>query len=460
MKRPTVRTGLICVAGTLVTGDALAQYKYIDSGNPTGVPDLTQTGLGGVCGAASMANALWEWSNHAPFNTAANPLVTHTNQANFATDWGPNSNALTRAVADKIYGAVNADTGARAGGLGMSAGVVRYAADRNLAYNRVNQPTGLSIEYTGGWQNITYSQLNAIVDNGVRNAVVGVKWYEADQTTTIKRPAALGGADRYHALTLAGMDNTNKRIALSNPWGDHVGGANPPVSTAYYDDFKLDGTRITNNDRAVLTRADNAGFVSAFDIGDHRADTVWPVALWQVRQGGSPNVVGDVINVRGVQQVRYTVENPDSADPIHNAYMLMNPSVIDIISAYDAAQNWLASNQPDWSVTLIDPNSGPGADLFAVTGESDPTITEDYALVDWQSGAAGLMFSSPTGLFISESVELGFDLPGFVPKSEWNDVYAVSNFDNTHAWFGVTIPTPSSLALLGLTIAIRRRRAG
>ncbi|MBX3367676.1 MAG: hypothetical protein KF912_10240 [Phycisphaeraceae bacterium] len=457
--RTLFRAAALISIGTSCT-IAEAQFNYIDSGNPNGIPDLTQ-GNAPICAAAAMSNAFWEWSHHAPFTSRTRPIFAHTDATNSAINWGSDSALHVGAMANRIFGPADA-MGARTGGAGTAAGAVRFAADNGQAYNRVRHPQGLSIEAVFGRENITYSQLNTIVQDGAMNAVLGFKWFTAADAA-IQRPAARGGGDVYHAVTLAGMDPTNQRIAFSNPWGDHAtpGDVNPPVSTAYYEHHTLDPARIKATDSVVIDRsgAGNLALVSSFDTPTQTAATFRPVALWKVKQGGSPNVVGSVTNDAGLQRIRYEIQNPDSTEPIHHAYILMDPTVIDVIGAYTAAQNWLLSNPSDWSVTLIDPNSGPGAELFSITNASDPENNPDSdMLVGWQSGAAGLMFSSLSGLAISETVTLGFDLVGNTPQSLWNDVYAVSNLTNTHAWFGVTIPAPATLTLLGLAVAARRRR--
>jgi hypothetical protein len=295
----------------------------------------------------------------------------------------------------------------------------------------------------------------------------------------VKRPANLGGGDRYHAVTLTGMDNTAKQIAISNPWGDHAATPrvqnepNAPVDVAYYNTYTLDATTITNSDRAVIKKAGagNAGFVSSFDNATYTADYMRPVALWQVKKGGSPNVVGTISDNVGYQSVRYVVENPDSPEPISNAYILLDPNVISIAQAYSAATSWLATNEPDWTVSILNPNVGVTADLFGVTGEDVNPNPSDYQLANWQSGAAGLVFSTSlsSSLLTGESVTLGFDMPGHTAPELWNNVYAAATLDSSHSWWGVwgvQVPEPSALVMLAFSsflvklIAIRKRRTG
>lgn len=445
--------------GPLSTAPAFAAFSYIDTTAKTGLPDVTQDGKGGICAAAAMDNAFWNWSAFAPFNAPNHPLIGHTKRTDFAFNWGADADAQTTGLANFIYGPVNA-AGERTGGLGVAAGAVYRASSNGQAYNKSKYPNGLSIEYTFGWNNISYSKLNDIVQGKVQNAVIGLKWYQADGTV-VKRPAMLGGGERFHAVTLTGMDNAAQKMAISNPWGDHAATPrvqnepNPPVDVAYYDNYTLDATTITNADRAVIKKAGagNAGFVSSFDDATYTADYMRPVALWQVKRGGSPNVVGDIIDNAGYQSVRYVVENPDSPEPISNAYILLDPNVINIAQAYSAATSWLATNEPDWTVSILDPNVGVTADLFGSTGEDVIPDPSDYQLANWESGAAGLVFSTSlsSSLLTGESVTLGFDMPGHTAPELWSNVYAAATQDSSHSWWGVwgvQIPEPRTLVLL------------
>ena len=456
----------------LFTTPAAAAFTYIDTTPKIGVPDVTQDGKGGICAAAAMDNAFWNWSGYTPFNAANHPLVGHTNKNDFAVNWGADADAQTAGLANFIYGPINAQ-GNRTGGLGVAAGAVARAASNGQAYNKDNYPNGLSIQFTWGWDNFSYSKLNGIVQGQVKDAVLGLKWYQADGTT-VKRPANMGGGDRYHAVTLTGMDNANKLMAISNPWGDHAAvprvqnDPSPPIDSAYYDTYTLDNADITNNGRTVIRKngAGNGAFVSAFDNATYTGEYIRPVALWQVKRGGSPNVVGTITDNVGYQSVRYVVENPDSVDAIANAYILLDPNIINIPLTYTAAQSWLATNEPDWSVSILNPNSGPAAELFSVTGEDANPNPADYQLEDWFSGAAGLLFSttSPNALLTGERVTLGFDMPGFTPHELWNNVYAATTLDTTQSWWGVwgeQVPEPSSVAMLALcalAVNLRARR--
>jgi len=465
--RRTFSSLIAIIGAALSVTPALAAFTYIDTTDKIGLPDLTQDDKGGVCGAAAMANAFWNWSGYGPFNTPVRPLVDHTDATNYAYNWGVDSDKLSLRMATAIYGAVD-ETNERTGGLGMSAGAVTVARLKGKAYNKTTNPNGLSVELTYGWQNITYSKLNTLVQGQVQNAVLGIKWYQANGTV-VKRPADLGGDDRFHAVTLTGIDNLARKIALSNPWGDHAATPrvadelNPPVKVDYYDAYTLDATEITNNNLPVIKKAGagNTDFVNPFDNATYTGAYIRPVALWQVKKGGSPNVTGFIDDKPGFQSVRYTVENPDSPEPIANAYILLDPQAINIPLAYSAATSWLVANRPDWTVSILDPNSGAAADLFDATGEDADPDAPDYQLAGWQSGAAGLVFStsSPNALLVGDSVELGFDMPGFADHGAWDNVYAAATLDSGHSWWGVTaVPEPSGMIAIALAAFVAARR--
>jgi hypothetical protein len=199
----------------------------------------------------------------------------------------------------------------------------------------------------------------------------------------------------------------------------------------------------------------NAEFVTEFDDDNNKGAYMRPVELWQVKKGGSPNVVGSIIDSVGYQQVRYVVENPDSVEPISNAYIMLDPQVVNISLAYAAATSWLAAYQPNWSVSILDPNSGVAANMFTVTGEDEDPSGPGYQLAGWQSGAAGLVFStsSPSALLVGDSVTLGFDMPGFAAPERWSNVYAAATADSSHSWWGVwgvQVPEPGTIMMLAI----------
>lgn len=526
----------------LIALPASAQFTYIDSANPVGIPDLTQRNEP-ICAAAAMANTFWEWSNHAPFNGVVFRLFFHTDQANFATNWGNDSISETLQMAHHIFGehptqtrltanhaggATNlnvsntagfavgsvvfvrldsgdqlvtsiaalptpgapgviqiaaalpspsslgqlVETGARTGGRGARAGALTFARNKKLAFNANTQPNGLSVQERLGWAR--YSDVLALVTPPVvQNAVLGVKWYQADGTVLRSRectapPAAVGlpcngnaacdmpldagnGVcgplrDVYHAVTLAGLDDTAKRIAISNPWGDHrAGNPDTPVSTAdeYYNKYTLHLADIMFFDRITIKRAvaENTGFVSAFDAPTGQvADQIRVVALWRVKKGASPHVTGTVVGHPASQTVRYLVANPDSSSDIYHVYLLLDGDAIDVALAASAANSWLASNEPDWQVEVLDPNSGAEADLFDVTNANDPDLTPAYGLGAWSSGAQGLHFSTISQpVMLGGSVELGLEMPGLRSPAVWSDVYIVATEDRSESWAGVTL---------------------
>ncbi len=446
---------------------AYAQYTYIDSGNPKGLPDLSQTGKGGVCGAAAMSNVLWNWSGYAPFNTPTKPLYGHTNNNNYAQSWGADSDLYTNGLAHWIYGPVVA--GKRTGGLGLGPGTQYRISSNGHAYNAQTNPIGLTVEDERNPTKIKYSALNAIVQAQQRNVVLAVKWREANGTT-IKNSVANGGGDVYHAVTVTGMDNTAKRIAISNPWGDHSDAfdTNDPVSINYYDKYQLDTDQIDMNDRIRIPVDDddnlNGAFVSSFNSDGHEADYMSVERMLVIKKGGCPNLVTDVFNGPGTQSVRYTLSNPDSDDGVYHAYVLFDPGAVNLVDTYLSAQTWLISNNPSWGVEMLNPNLGPEADLFGMVGSPEPGDASPFQLdSSWQSGAMGLhFFTNSNPLELGDSTVVGFDLAGGNPLSSYGNVYGLATQDRMHAWWGGTspVPEPSTAVVLagGLALLLRKRR--
>jgi hypothetical protein len=441
-------------------GLARGAFAYLDSTNPGGVPDLSQLGEP-ICAAAAGSDAFWDWSDNAPFNAPTHPLVGHTNPNNFATNWGSDSSNATLAMANWIYGPKGPN--GRNAGLGVGAGMVYRAKTNNQAYNAKNYPNGISVRYRA---NPTYAAINSIVTAAASNAVLGIKWYEADGTA-VRRPAR-GAGDRYHAVALAGMDDAAKRIAISNPWGDHAApmDPNPVVSTGYYDNYALDAAQITANGtpRLPLAGAGNQAFVSTFDTATQAASYVGFTALWEVRRGGSPHVT-NVITPTGMdQRIDYTVSNPDEFQPMNHVYLKLDLPPADLSLALLSAQSYLASNVPTWNAAFLAPNSGPEHDLFDVTIENDPAVTPQYELDNWTNGMTGLhLWSDVDPLNLGEQLLFSIQLPTSVSPLVFDDVYAVADAARQLAYFGVTqgVPEPAALALGACSVwglALLRRR--
>src|SRR5262249_10314855 len=85
--------------------------------------------------------------------------------------------------------------------------------------------------------------------------------------------------------TVTGLDDTNKMMAYSNPWGDHAATpspprltptpprptGSPPVSISYYDQLAVD---TTGDLIRFLTNATNSYFVDVFNTGPAPTATV------------------------------------------------------------------------------------------------------------------------------------------------------------------------------------------
>jgi hypothetical protein len=264
------------------------------------------------------------------------------------------------------------------------------------------------------------------------------------------------------------MDDAAKRIAISNPWGDHAApmDPNPVVSTGYYDNYTLDAAQITANGtpRLPLTGAGNQAFVSTFDTATQAASYVGFTALWEVRRGGSPNVT-NVITPTGMdQRIDYTVSNPDEFQPMNHVYLKLDLPPADLSLALLSAQAYLASNVPTWNAAFLDPNSGPEHDLFDVTIENDPAVTPQYELDNWTNGMTGLhLWSDVDPLNLGEQLLFSIQMPTSVSPLVFDDVYAVADAARQLAYFGVTqgVPEPAALALGTCSawgLALLRRR--
>jgi hypothetical protein len=409
-------------------------FTYIDSVNPTGLPDISQKNEP-ICASAAAANGLWEWSDHSPFNSMSDPLFWHRDRNNFAVNWGEDSNSLVQGLATKIYGPLI--DGTRSGGLGLAPAIQRHAFNTNQAYHATKHPNGLGVEVLLDAK-ATYSRVDGLIGSGTRNAVLSISWYLANGEPLKDG----GGLEFLHAVTLVGMDRTRRIVGISNPWGDHAtaGDPNLPVSTTYYDKYTLDAQEATTNDRAVLARdgAGNSTFVSSFDRPGATAAYIQVVRIFELKRGPCPTVMGEVSG-GGPQTLSYVASNPDEPEPMYHVYLFFDDSSLSMSSLAASAQAWLALNLPAWSVQVLDPNAGPEKELFATPIARDPSQEPDYWIEDWQNGLRGLHFYTTTDpLTIGTSRQFMFSSMTVLPPHAWNGVYAVANADRDHAFFGMT----------------------
>jgi hypothetical protein len=226
-----------------------------------------------------------------------------------------------------------------------------------------------------------------------------------------------------------------------------------PVAAGYYDVYTLDAAALaTDTIRINATGAGNADFVGELNTVSQTCTTIRTHALYKTKKGGSPAVTATVVDHPSSQTLTYTVHNPDSAEGIYHVYLILNPLAIDISQARAAASSWLASHQPSWQVAELDPNTGPDAAFFSVTGLNDPHLTPAYHLGSWTCDARGLHYSTTSAsVGLGSTLTLGFDMPGLRNQEYWDDVYIVANQTRDHGWSGVTLGTAATVAVPALT---------
>gem|GEM_PF-885356 len=381
-----VLPALICAIGLLHgIQKTQAATVFIDSVNPTGIPDIHQSnpmnaGNGnGICGAASMANLLWNWSETPPYDGSAGGqrLVDHPNSAappqNWPAtfgNWFADSLTLRNRLETLIYGTAN-------NGFGQAGGTTRYIKERGHLFSSGffgfgANPNGLSVRtYNKGqatYQGAYNSLLNA--QNQVLFAEVETHWvWHTPDGNFVQNN---GGKSR-HALSVAGLDAPvpanndpgNRHIYVTNGWGSHQGQPNP-VSTAYYDlytniiidnsgggnpnnRFRIPAGAGANNGGAgnnMLVR----GIANSNNAGN-QADYVEMYQYLVVKRGGSPDV-GLEVTLSGTQNIfTYRVHNPEP-NAQHHFFLQIAPGVLNQLS--------LGSIQspPGWQVEFWNPG-GP-----------------------------------------------------------------------------------------------------
>jgi len=431
---PTTSTATGNIRVRLKLGIQEVGFSYIDSGNPTGLPDITQKNEA-VCAAAAATNALWEWSNHPPFNSKLNAILGHRNMNNFAVNWGADSSSAVEGLATKIYGPLA--SGTRSGGSDTAKAIEQHAINNGQAYHKTKHPNGLSVEVLLNAK-ASYSRVDGLVRDAARNALLSISWYRANGDRLQK----CDGSEYRHAVTLVGMDRTRRILGISNPWGDHAaaGDPNPPVSTTYYDKYTLDVAEATTNDRVVLKRsgAGNSAFVSSFDRPDATADSIRVFRIFELKRGPCPTVMGE-ISGGGPQTLSFVAENLDEPDPMYSVYLFFDAPGLSMASLATSAQVWLLLNLPTWNVQVLDPNSGPERELFSVDIAEDPSQEPDYWIEDWQNTSQGLHFYTTTDpLTLGTSRQFVFSSSTVLSPQAWNGVYALASADRDHAFFGMT----------------------
>lgn len=432
-RAPTTSIAAGTIKVRLKLGIQEGGFRYIDSTNPVGVPDLSQK-MEPICAAAAAANGLWEWSDHPPFNSTRNSIVYHRDRSNFAVNWGSDSRDLVNGLAEKTYGRLV--DGTRTGGQSLPQAIEHHAMNTLTAYHRTKSPKGLSVEeFVRGKASL--SRIDRLARNRDRNAVLLIMWLDAAGNSMREQNGELIG----HAVTYAGMDGTGRTLAISNPWGDHStpGDTSPPVSTTYYDKYTIDAIEGIN-DRLVLKRNGdgNSAFVSCLDRPDVTAAAIYMYGILELKRGPCPTVEGEISGT-GPQSLSFLASNPDEPEPMYHVYLFFDDPSLSMSSLAASAQAWLALNQPAWSVQVLDPNAGPEKELFAAPIARDPSQEPDYWMEDWQNGLRGLHFYTTIDpLTIGTSRQFMFSSMTVLPPYAWNGVYAVANADRDHAFFGMT----------------------
>lgn len=470
---------------------AIGATVYLDSANPTGIPDIHQSmpmNLGngtGICGAASMANLMWNWSETAPYDGSAGDmrLVDHPNSPTWPAGfggWAADALALRNRLETLIYGTMN-------NGWGHEGGATRYINERGHLYSSGFLGTGIGANADGlsvrtynrgaaTYQNLYSWLLN--LQNQPLLALVETHWvwHTPDgnfvQNNNDKSRHALGVAG-LDAPVAANNDPGHRNIYMTNGWGSHANQANA-VSTAYYDFYDNiitdnSGNNNPNNRFRIPAGAGAAnggrgnnylvrGIANSNNAGNE-ADYVEMFQFLVVKKGGSPEVGLQVLPQGPQNRFEYQVYNPEP-QPQHHFFLEIEPDALQQLSLGDV-------ELPDgWQVEFWDP-AGPianppsalnpsgqpddGVDLFgpAVNDEGS-----DFNL-PWQPDWGGLHWfwngqtGSPiaTGEIENFSFLLDASFPYSRTASKLTVVGELANEVHYFSMIGGPIPEPAAILL-------------
>ncbi|MBL8352451.1 MAG: PEP-CTERM sorting domain-containing protein [Burkholderiaceae bacterium] len=472
-----------------------AELVLIDTRNPQGIPDITQTGSpianGGICAAASAANLLWNWSEFAPFDGSAGGqrLVPHAGDANWPAGfgaWSADSLALRNRLVTEIYGTGN-------NGHGTTGGLTRYIKDRGHLYDSGifgfgGNPNGMSVRSYNGANGATYARLYDSLyhaDGSLKyaHAMTSWVWHLPDGSFVSNN----NGKSR-HSLGVAGMDVPrpgandpgHRQIVLTNGWGSQQDRPNP-VDAEYYDTY----VDISTNNRLRIP-ADNGDNndgngnnylvrgIPGADIADAEADHVEMYQFIVIKQGGSPSVgLSLQPSDPGYRRVDYQVYNPEATAQYH-FFLEMDARLLSMLSPGDLSmpQGWdVEPWNPAGTVRTPETTDWDGRDLFAPTVASqgsaqNPAFEPGWGGLHWywggQSGAPIATDTTVTfSLRLPDSVAVGFDKHLLTAVGEAD--HAVLYFNMIGGPTLVPVPESSTAALLAaglLMLAGWARRAG
>jgi hypothetical protein len=322
-----------------------AEFKYKGEGTTGGlVPDFPQKfatqAVGGVCGAAAIANSFWYYDQH---DYAG--LVKQSNEAKPNDSWHKDVQQLQRELAQNIYGKnpVNGNP-AKDGQVGMSEAIIRYIShkDRKLYDGQVPDNKGLTLRYFSG-DEATYNTWQTELARS-EDIIGNFTWHNLDGSLTLfpEDPNDPNSKkdDARHAMTGAGWDTEKNQLVVSNPWGDHPGKGQAPHNAGFFDKFDI---AIDPNGRVRIPKKDG---VSLFEGRLSSAAYILLDGFWDVSPGKAAKVVPHTGPGSTPKMVNYDyqVENM-TFDPIYQvALQVQVPFSLSTVTA-----------PPGWNFTLWDP---------------------------------------------------------------------------------------------------------
>ena len=452
------RSSSLLVAAAIVFSltvvDLQAGDRFVDTHNPTGLPDITQSQVqdgtevkGGICAAATAANFMWDLSDAHMVGTQ--PLVDHPASENPVQNWpttfgnwSADSLALRDSLKFYIYQQTGSFLGVQvwSGGNGTAGGVEKYLANRGYKYSRGifggGNPNGLSVR-TYNKDEATYQTLYGLVINGDNNPIdenvaASMFWHNPDGSVVMND----NGKSR-HSLGVAGVnypstgDPGNQHIYFTNGWGTQQDRADP-VSNCYYDRYdniiidNSGGNNPNNRFRIPAGAAVNPAPPGCAPLRGHpnsnndlvrgigtksaKSDYVEMYQITLVKPGGSPEVGLEVDPAGSQNQFRYRVYNPEIA-PMEHFFLEVGSDVLNGLSLSQAVpppgwgvEFWKPAGMSTDRVSSLNPTGAPddGMDLFgptfAIQGTSDHPR--------WEPNWGGLHFYW-TGQAGTEPIETG-----------------------------------------------------
>lgn len=457
---------------TLLTalGPVRAELVLIDTRNPQGIPDITQTGSpinnGGICAAASAANLLWNWSEFAPYDGSAGGqrLVPHAGDASWPAGfaaWSADSLALRNRLVTEIYGTGN-------NGHGTTGGLTRYIKDRGHLYDSGffgygGNPNGLSVRSYNGANGATYARLYDSLyhaDGSLKyaHAMTSWVWHLPDGSFVSNN-----NSKSRHSLGVAGMDVPrpgandpgHRQIVLTNGWGSQQDRPDP-VDAEYYDSY----VDISTNNRLRIPSGNgdnNDGNGNDYLVrgitGAAEADYVEMYQFIVIKQGGSPSVGLSLQPADpGYRRVDYRVHNPEATAQYH-FFLEMDARLLSMLGSDDllmpmgwAVEPW----NPAGTVRTPETADWDATDLFAPTVASEgsgenPAFEPGWGGLHWYwSGQSG----APIGTDATETFSLR--LPDNVDiRLDKHLLTAVGEADHAVLYFNMVggptlVPVPES----------------